>query len=101
MKQMESTFGVPVVEAYGMTEAAHQMASNPLPPGSRVPGSVGHGTGVTIGIMDEAGELQSPSTVGEVVISGPNVIRGYESNPEAKRLVLRWRLVQDRRPGRA
>ena len=83
MNQMESTFGVPVVEAYGMTEAAHQMASNSLPPGSRVPGSVGHGTGVTIGIMDEAGVLQSPSTVGEVVISGPNVIRGYESNPEA------------------
>ena len=83
MNQMESTFGVPVVEAYGMTEAAHQMASNSLPPGSRLPGSVGHGTGVTIGIMDEAGVLQSPSTVGEVVISGPNVIRGYESNPEA------------------
>ena len=83
MDQMESTFGVPVIEAYGMTEAAHQMASNPLPPGGRVPGSVGQGTGVNIGIMDEAGELQATDTVGEVVISGPNVIRGYESNPEA------------------
>ena len=83
MDQMESTFGVPVVEAYGMTEAAHQMASNPLPPGDRIPGSVGPGTGVEIGIMDDAGELQTTGTVGEVVISGPNVIRGYESNPEA------------------
>ena len=83
MQQMESTFGVPVVEAYGMTEAAHQMASNPLPPGTRIPGSVGEGTGVKIGIMDEAGGLQSTGTVGEVVISGPNVIQGYESNPEA------------------
>ena len=83
MEQMESTFGVPVIEAYGMTEAAHQMASNPLPPGDRVPGSVGQGTGVGIGIMDETGELQAVGTVGEVVISGPNVIRGYESNPEA------------------
>ena len=83
MEQMESTFGVPVVEAYGMTEAAHQMASNPLPPGDRIPGSVGPGTGVEIGIMDDAGELQTTGTVGEVVISGPNVIRGYESNPEA------------------
>ncbi len=83
MEQMESTFGVPVTEAYGMTEAAHQMASNPLPPGSRTPGSVGQGTGVKIGIMDEAGELQDAGAVGEVVISGPNVIRGYESNPEA------------------
>ena len=83
MQQMESTFGVPVIEAYGMTEAAHQMASNPLPPGSRVPGSVGQGSGVKIGIMDEAGELLEVGAVGEVVISGPNVIRGYESNPEA------------------
>ena len=83
MEQMESTFGVPVVEAYGMTEAAHQMASNPLPPDDRIPGSVGPGTGVQIGIMDDAGELQATGTVGEVVISGPNVIRGYESNPEA------------------
>ena len=83
MEQMESTFGVPVIEAYGMTEAAHQMASNPLPPDSREPGSVGHGTGVKIGIMDEAGDLLQTGAVGEVVISGPNVIRGYESNPEA------------------
>jgi acyl-CoA synthetase (AMP-forming)/AMP-acid ligase II len=83
MEQMESTFGVPVIEAYGMTEAAHQMASNPLPPGDRVPGSVGNGTGVNIGIMDEGGSLQATGTVGEVVISGPNVIQGYESNPEA------------------
>ena len=83
MEQMESTFGVPVIEAYGMTEAAHQMASNPLPPGDRVPGSVGNGTGVNIGIMDEDGRLQATGTVGEVVISGPNVIQGYESNPEA------------------
>ena len=83
MEQMESTFGVPVIEAYGMTEAAHQMASNPLPPGDRVPGSVGQGTGVSIGIMDDAGDLQETGAVGEVVISGPNVIRGYESNPEA------------------
>ncbi|MDA1348475.1 MAG: acyl--CoA ligase [Chloroflexi bacterium] len=83
LEQMESTFGVPVVEAYGMTEAAHQMASNALPPGERRPGSVGRGTGVKIGIMDEHGALQAPGTTGEVVISGPNVIKGYESNPEA------------------
>lgn len=83
MQQMESTFGVPVIEAYGMTEASHQMASNPLPPGNRVPGSVGQGAGVSIGIMDEAGELLEAGAVGEVVVSGPNVIRGYESNPEA------------------
>ncbi len=83
MEKMESVFKVPVLEAYGMTEAAHQMCSNPLPPQGRIPGSVGPGTGVQISIMDEAGNHLSQGQVGEVVISGPNVIRGYENNPEA------------------
>ena len=83
MLEMEERFGVPVLEAYGMTEASHQMSSNPLPPGNRVPGSVGRGTGVSIAIMDDDGTLQPPGVRGEVVIQGPNVIRGYEDNPEA------------------
>ena len=83
MRDMEERFGVPVLEAYGMTEAAHQMASNPLPPGERIPGAVGPGTGVDIGVMDEAGALLAQGERGEVVIRGPNVIRAYESNPEA------------------
>ena len=83
MLEMEDRFGVPVLEAYGMTEAAHQMASNPLPPGERRPGSVGPGTGVGIGIMDERGTLLSAGERGEVVIQGSNVIKGYEDNPEA------------------
>jgi len=72
-----------VLEAYGMTEAAHQMASNPLPPGARKPGSVGCGTAVSIAILNEAGELLPASAVGEVSIKGPNVFSGYESNAEA------------------
>jgi len=83
MAQLEERFGAPVLEAYGMSEAAHQMASNPLPPEPRLPGSVGRGTGVRIGIMDAAGELQPVGAPGEVVIQGPNVITGYEANPEA------------------
>lgn len=83
MQSMETSFGVPVLEAYGMTEASHQMASNPLPPGDRLPGSVGPGTGVRIGIMDDEGNLLAPGVHGEVVIQGANVIAGYESNPEA------------------
>ncbi|HUZ68214.1 MAG TPA: acyl--CoA ligase [Candidatus Saccharimonadales bacterium] len=83
MGALEKLLGVPVLEAYGMTEAAHQMASNPLPPAPRVPGSVGHGTGVRIAIMDEAGQLLPVGTHGEVVIQGPNVTDGYENNPEA------------------
>jgi acyl-CoA synthetase (AMP-forming)/AMP-acid ligase II len=83
MAQMETVFGAPVLEAYGMTEASHQMASNPQPPSSRKPGSVGPGTGVKIGIMDDKGNLLATGERGEVVIQGPNVVDGYENNPEA------------------
>lgn len=83
MAKMESLFGVPVLEAYGMTEASHQMASNPLPPRERKPGSVGPGTGVKVGIMDDSGNLLATGERGEVVIQGPNVVSGYENNPEA------------------
>jgi acyl-CoA synthetase (AMP-forming)/AMP-acid ligase II len=85
MHSLEGAFGAPVLEAYGMTEAAHQMASNPLPPGERKPGSVGPGTDVRISIMDAAGQHLPVGQSGEVVIQGPNVIRGYENNPEANR----------------
>src|SRR5213075_2018504 len=67
----------------GMTEASHQMSSNPKPPAARKPGSVGPGTGVKIGIMDDAGNLLAAGERGEVVIQGPNVVSGYENNPEA------------------
>jgi oxalate---CoA ligase len=83
MQDLEAAFGVPVVEAYGMTEASHQMSSNPLPPGERRAGSVGLGTDVKISIMDEQGGHVPPGAAGEVVIQGPNVTRGYENNAEA------------------
>jgi acyl-CoA synthetase (AMP-forming)/AMP-acid ligase II len=83
MEKMEQVFGAPVLEAYGMTEASHQMASSPQPPAPRKPGSVGPGTGVRIGIMDDAGKLLATEERGEVVIQGPNVVAGYENNPEA------------------
>jgi acyl-CoA synthetase (AMP-forming)/AMP-acid ligase II len=83
MADLEERFGAPVLEAYGMTEAAHQMASNPLPPGARKPGSVGCGTAVSIAILNEAGDLLPAGAVGEVSIKGPNVFSGYESNAEA------------------
>jgi acyl-CoA synthetase (AMP-forming)/AMP-acid ligase II len=83
MHALEAAFGAPVLEAYGMTEAAHQMASNPLPPIERKPGSVGPGTDVRISIMDKDGRHLKRGEQGEVVIQGPNVIRGYENNPEA------------------
>jgi acyl-CoA synthetase (AMP-forming)/AMP-acid ligase II len=83
MHDLEAAFGAPVLEAYGMTEAAHQMASNPLPPAARLPGSVGPGTDVRISIMDERGQHLPTGERGEVVIQGPNVVSGYDNNPEA------------------
>jgi oxalate---CoA ligase len=80
--ELEAAFKCPVIEAYGMTEATHQMASNPLN-GIRKPGSVGVPAGPEIAIMDEAGRLMGPGETGEVVIRGENVTAAYENNPKA------------------
>lgn len=83
MVEMETVFGVPVLEAYGMTEAAHQMASNPLPPDARKGGSVGRGTQVEIAILNKEGDELPVGATGEVSIKGANVFAGYEGNAEA------------------
>jgi acyl-CoA synthetase (AMP-forming)/AMP-acid ligase II len=83
LHEIETLFRAPVVEAYGMTEASHQMASNPLPPAVRKPGSVGVAAGVDIAIMDEAGQVQEQGQRGEIVIRGAGVTAAYENNPEA------------------
>ena len=90
--KIEGIFGVPFVEAYGMTEASHQMTSNPLPPRHRKAGSVGVGTGIRIGVMDKEGNQLGTNQRGEIVIQGASVFRGYENNPEAnaRALVKGW-----------
>lgn len=82
MLELARTFGAPVIEAYGMTEAAHQMTSNPLPPRAQKPGSVGIAAGPEVRIAHEV-ENRLVEGTGEVVISGPNVTPGYEGNAEA------------------
>ena len=77
LEELESVFNAPVIESYGMTEASHQIASNPLPPASRKPGSVGIAAGPKIAIMDDAGKLLPAGTIGEVVVRGENVTLGY------------------------
>jgi oxalate---CoA ligase len=76
MAELEKTFKAPVIESYGMTEASHQMASNPLPPRARKPGFVGVAAGPEIGIMDEQNKLLAAGEIGEIVIRGPNVTPG-------------------------
>ncbi len=83
MKEMEETWGAPVLEAYGMTEASHQMASNPLPPKPHYPGSVGIAAGPEIAIVDDDGEPLAAGEIGEIVIRGANVMSGYENNDKA------------------
>ena len=85
MHDLEDAFQTQVIEAYGMTEASHQMTSNPLAPLRRKPGSVGMAAGPKVAVMDDAGNLLPPGQVGEVVISGPNVTDGYENNPSANK----------------
>jgi acyl-CoA synthetase (AMP-forming)/AMP-acid ligase II len=81
--ELERVFKAPLIESYGMTEAAHQMASNPLPPAQRIPGSVGLAAGPEVAIMDNTGNLLPPGATGEVVIRGDNVTLGYENNAKA------------------
>jgi len=83
MRGLEELFEVPVIESYGMTEAAHQMASNPMPSAAHKPGSVGKAAGPEIAIMDDEGNLQPAGTPGEVVIRGANVMEGYGGGSDA------------------
>ncbi|GKT60115.1 peroxisomal-coenzyme A synthetase [Colletotrichum tofieldiae] len=81
--QLEETYKAPVLEAYAMTEAAHQMTSNPLPPAKRKPGTVGLGQGVDVRILDEAGNELAQGQEGEICIRGENVTKGYLNNESA------------------
>jgi oxalate---CoA ligase len=83
LANLEKRFGAPVLEAYGMTETAHQVASNPLPPLPHKPATVGFGTEVEIAVIDETGKQLTANAAGEVVVRGPSVMKGYRENPEA------------------
>ncbi|KAL2812819.1 hypothetical protein BJX63DRAFT_395581 [Aspergillus granulosus] len=84
-QDLEKAFNAPVLEAYAMTEAAHQMTSNPLPPAKRQPGSVGLGQGVEIKILDQAGNEVPQGTEAEICVRGENVTKGYLNNPAANK----------------
>ncbi|MBO0902768.1 acyl--CoA ligase [Jiella sonneratiae] len=83
MAELEKTFDCPVIEAYGMTEASHQMTSNLLPPGARKAGSVGPAAGPEVAVLSPDGEVLAAGEIGEICIRGPNVTSGYENNDKA------------------
>jgi oxalate---CoA ligase len=83
--ELERNFKAPVLEAYAMTEAAHQITSNPLPPASRRPGTIGISQGVEVKILDETGQEVPFGSEAEICIQGPNVTRGYLNNDEANK----------------
>ncbi len=83
LTDLEGLFGAPVIEAYGMTEATHQMCANPLPPAVAKPRSVGVPTGIELAVLDDRNRPRSPGERGEVSIKGATVIDGYENNPDA------------------
>ena len=82
--ELEKAFDAPVLEAYAMTEAAHQMTSNPLH-GKRKPGSVGIGQGVEVAILDQSGAKVAQGKEGEISIKGENVTKGYLNNEKANK----------------
>jgi acyl-CoA synthetase (AMP-forming)/AMP-acid ligase II len=87
--EFEQRFGVPVVEGYGLSECTVVCTLNPLH-GVRKAGSVGLPMpGIDVGVVDETDQLLPPAQAGEVVVRGPNVMRGYLRRPEESAQVLR------------
>ena len=100
LRDLEALFEVPLIEAYGMTEAAHQMASNPLPPAVRKPGTVGTAAGPDVAVMAPDGEFVLAGTAGEIVVRGPSVTAGYVQNPGTNAGIVHCWLVPHGRSGR-
>lgn len=82
-EKLERLFSIPVIEAYGMSEATHQISVNPLPPGIRKSGSVGLPAGCEVAILFRGNRILPAGKTGEIAIKGQNVITGYERNPDA------------------
>ncbi|MCD4694441.1 non-ribosomal peptide synthetase [bacterium] len=85
LSSLEGIFNCPVLESYGMTEAALQITSNQLPPGKRKPGSAGKANNLELAIIDEEDNFLEKNKLGEIIIKGENVMSGYENNLKANK----------------
>jgi acyl-CoA synthetase (AMP-forming)/AMP-acid ligase II/thioesterase domain-containing protein len=89
LAEAEDLFGVPLIETYGMTEAANQITCNPLPPGRRRVGAAGVPTGPEVRVADGTGARVAAGATGEILVRGPSVFAGYEEDYEANRAAFR------------
>ena len=85
--RLESALGIPVIQGYGMTETGH-IAQNPLPPRERRTGSVGIAMGTEVMILRDGNEASLDDVIGEILVRGPSVTRGYEGDAEANELAF-------------
>ena len=83
LRELEAVFGVPVIDTFGMTEAATQISANPLT--RRKLGSVGRAAGPEIVILDGKGRLLPRGKSGEIALRGPTITRGYDNDAAATR----------------
>ena len=89
LRAFETRFRVPLIEGYGLTEASPVVAVNPLK-GKRKPSSVGFPVqGVEAAIIDEDGSKAPAGVVGELIVKGPNIMKGYFNKEEETWSVLR------------
>jgi long-chain acyl-CoA synthetase len=82
LKKFEETFGVLVIEGYGLSESTCRSTFNP-PNEDRRPGSCGKPIGNEMKVFDENDEEVPDGELGEIVLRGPNILKGYYKNPEA------------------
>jgi long-chain acyl-CoA synthetase len=88
MKRFEATFHCLVIEGYGLSESTCRSTFNP-PDERRRPGSCGKPIGNEMRVVDEADRDVADGELGEIVLRGENILKGYYRNPEATATAFR------------
>ena len=88
LRKFEETFDCLVIEGYGLSESTCRSTFNP-PDERRRPGSCGMAIGNEMRVVDEEDREVAAGELGEIVLRGPNVLKGYYKNPEATERAFR------------